>query len=310
MIIDRNAGVTPNRYQSAALRRTIGRRIGRADRDDMLRALLWVSEVRLAGDLVTAWRQLYQELDREMHEAQRRRDGLSWQEGDQVGVSSRAAAEDLAEKLLAERHEAQQALKECERAAEKFAHRLGTHHSDDLTVLRTVLSVLNDQLQSAKKRLSALLSTDKDELHGLAELEQRRRAGTGTTLEQLDQMEQSDFDRLIQQALERSGFTIVTAESKVLEVAREAFKGIVFCDHARNPASGQATDIEAIVAAQRSALDRGYSSVLVVSNLQFISHPAHRLTASSQPDVEMIQRFDLQKWIEWGEPFDDVAEWV
>ncbi|MFF8604096.1 restriction endonuclease [Streptomyces sp. NPDC015232] len=310
MIIDRNAGVTPNRYESSVLRRTIGRRIGRADRDDMLRALLWVSEVRLAGDLVAAWRQLHQELDRETHEAQLRRDGQPWQWWDQVGVSSRAAAKDLTEKLSAERYEAQEALKECERVAEKLAHRLGTHHSDDLIVLRTVLSVLNGQLQSAKKRLSDLMSTDRDELHRLAELEQRRRAGTGTTIEQLDKMEQSDFDRVIQQALERSGFTIVTAEPKVLEVAREAFKSIVFCDHAKRPASEQATDIEAIVAAQRFALERGYSSVLVVSNLRFISHPAHRLTESSQPGVEMIQRYDLQRWIEWGEHFDDVAVWA
>ncbi|MGW8355564.1 hypothetical protein [Streptomyces wedmorensis] len=115
MIIDRNAGVTPNRYQSQPLRRTIGKRIGRADRDDMLQALLWGSEVRIADDLVLAWRQFRQELERKKQEAQLRRDKTRWRL-DQVAVLAHEEADKLLKKLAEEDFEAEEALAECEQA--------------------------------------------------------------------------------------------------------------------------------------------------------------------------------------------------
>ncbi|MFF9378885.1 hypothetical protein ACF1BB_30750 [Streptomyces griseoluteus] len=315
MIIDRNAGVTPNRYQSQPLRRTIGKRIGKADRDDMLQALLWVSEVRIADDLVLAWRQFRQKVEREKQEAQRRRDKARWQL-DQVAVLTHEAADKLLEKLAEEDFEAGQALAECEQALHALRSRLGKsprYDQDRLSDLRTVLSVLSDQLPMAKERLAALLAQDSKRLHPLAELEQRQREApieTCIPLHQLDDMKQDDFEKAIRQALERSKYHIVSTAPKAFEIAREAFKGLVFCDHARHPAPNQCTGVEQIAAAQRLATERGYSSVLVISNLRFISHPAHRLTEGREPGVEMIQRFDLQRWLEWGEPLNDLVVWA
>ncbi|MFF7780370.1 restriction endonuclease [Streptomyces tanashiensis] len=315
MIIDRNAGVTPNRYQSQPLRRTIGKRIGRADRDDMLQALLWVSEVRIADDLVLTWRRFRQAIEREKQEAQLRRDKTRWQL-DQVTVLAHEAADKLLKELADEVLEAGQALAECEQALQALRNRLGKsphYEQDRLSDLRTVLSALSDQLPTAKERLAALLTMDIERLRPLAELEQRQSQApieTSVPLHQIDDMKQDDFEQVIRRALERSGYHIVSAAPKALEVAREAFNGIVFCDHARRPASNQSTGVEQIAAAQRLAAERGYSSVLVISNLRFISHPAHRLTESREPAVEMIQRFDLQRWLEWGEPLNDLVVWA
>ncbi|MGW8355565.1 hypothetical protein [Streptomyces wedmorensis] len=170
--------------------------------------------------------------------------------------------------------------------------------------LGTALSALSDQLSMAKDRLATLLAKDSMRLHPLAELEQRQRAApteTRTPLHQIDDMKQDDFEQVIRQALEWSEYHIVSAAPKAFEVARDAFKGLVFCDHARHPALKQCPGVEQIAAAQRLAAERGYSSVLVISKLRFISHPAHRLTEGRAPAVEMIQRFDLQRWLEWGE---------
>ncbi|MEU6621934.1 restriction endonuclease [Streptomyces litmocidini] len=315
MIIDRNAGVTPNRYQSQPLRRTIGKRIGKADRDDMLQALLWVSEVRIADDLVLAWQRFRQEIEREEQEAQLRRDKNRW-ELDQVAILAREAADKLLKGLAEEGFEAGEALAECEQTLQALRNRLGKspdYEQDRLSDLRTVLSVLSDQLPLAKQRLAALLTKDRERLYPLAELEQRQRQApieTCIPLQQIDNMKQDHFEQVVRQALERSGYRIVSAEPKAFEVARDAFNGIVFCDHARHPAPHQTTSIEQIAAAQRLAAERDYSSVLVISNLRFISHPAHRLTESREPTVEMIQRFDLQRWLEWGEPMNDLVVWA
>ncbi|MFB7609843.1 restriction endonuclease [Streptomyces gardneri] len=315
MIIDRNAGVTPNRYQSQPLRRTIGKRIGRADRDDMLQALLWVSEVRIADDLVLAWRRFRGQIEREKQEAQLRRDKNRWQL-DQVTVLVREAADKLLKELAEEEFEAQEALAECEHALQALRNRLGNsphYEQDRLTDLRTVLSALTEQLPMAKERLTALLATDRERLHPLAELEQLQRQApieAGIPLHQIDDMKQDDFEQVVRQALERSGYHVVSAAPKAFEVGREAFMGIVFCDHARNPTPSQSTGVEQIAAAHRLAAERGYGSVLVISNLRFISHPAHRLTEGREPGVEMIQRFDLQRWLEWGEPLNDLVVWA
>ncbi|MER5747165.1 restriction endonuclease [Streptomyces sp. NPDC002225] len=310
MIIDRKAGITPNRYQSYHLRRTIGRRIGRADRDDMLRALLWMSEVRVASDLTAEWRELHRKLDRETTAAEGRRSRNSWDTSDQVGESTRAVAKDLADELWSERYEAREALKECERVAEKISGRLGMDHSDERTDLRAVLSVFKDQLQLANERLSDLLAKDKAQLHGLAELEQHRRAlgaRTGVTLEQLDKMDRQEFDRVIEDALERSGFKVTFNGPAVLEVSRGTGTGLVICANSQNPDCDQKIDVEQVVNVQRLAEEREVGTVLLVSNLRYFSHPAYRLLQELKPDITGIQRFELQRWIEWGMPLSTVV---
>ncbi|MFE5199889.1 restriction endonuclease [Streptomyces sp. NPDC056601] len=311
MIIDRNASVTPHRFESPRLRRTIGKRLGRADRDDMLRALLLVSEVRMAGNITAAWREFYQKADREFEDAGRRRDRLSWRRSDQVAVGCCKAAGDLAAKLWGERQEAAEALEQCEQIAQGFSSRVGLNHDGqtDLADSRAALAVLNDYLTPARQRFNALLADDCEALHSLARREERKRESAGTlrsTIEQLDSMAQEDFDDAIRQALENSGFQTSSREARVIDVTRGGGKGLVFCANVQNPASSDTTDVRAILTAQRLALSSSLAKVLVVTNQQYISRAADRLTVETSPSIRLIQRFELQQWVEWGMPLRDV----
>ncbi|MGW6557599.1 restriction endonuclease [Streptomyces hydrogenans] len=306
MIIDRNAGVTPNRYQSSELRRTIGRRIGRADRDDMLRALLWVSEVRMAGDLTDAWREFHGTLDRETKEAERRRDRGTWALRGQVGVKVQAVARELAGELWSERYEAKEALDECKRIAGAFEERLGLDHGEGSVDQRAALTVLGAQLESAKDRLASLIAKDREQLHQWATLEQGRieaEARGGVTLDQLDRMDQTEFDDVIQAALERFGCQVTRSAPAVLEVDQpHGGSFLVICINSSKPAYEERTSVEQIVKAQRLIAERAAAKVIMISNLRFFSPPARRLyqEIERESEVRLITRFELEQWVAWG----------
>lgn len=308
MIIDRNAGVTPNRYESPWLRRTVGKRIGRADRDDMLRALLWVTEVRAADNVATAWREFKRELDRESTEAGRRRGQTSWQRSEQVAVGCHEAADKLADALWQEQQEAADAAEQCEDIAQELSTWLGVTFGDEQSELpdtRAALALLNDHLLSARQRLTELMSRDQKELHRLAKLEEKKRqaaSARGTTIEMLDAASQPEFDDAIRQALQRLGYQAQSREPRVLEVTRDGATGLVFCANIQRPKYDEANDVRMILTAQRLAKASGFDGVLIVSNLKYVSRPAHRLLQEAPPSVQMMQRFELQRWIEWGMP--------
>ncbi|MEU9061744.1 hypothetical protein AB0D13_23495 [Streptomyces sp. NPDC048430] len=310
MIIDRNASVTPNGYESPRLRRTIGKRIGRADRDDMLRALLWVAEVRMAGSVAAAWREFHEELDRDLREAERRRDRLSWQRSNQVADGCRTAAAELADKLWSERHEAASSLDQCEEIATELSARLGLKPDEDgtgLPDLRAALTVLHHQLVPARQRVQKLRSHDQVELHELAMLEERQRQDASTsapTLDQLDAMDEGEFDEAIRLALVRAGFQASARGPRAIGVTRDGETGVVFCASVQRPMRDESDGIRMMLRAQRLADGMGFDAVLVISNLRYISLPANRHIEESTPTVHLVQRFELQRWIEWGIPLE------
>ncbi len=144
--------------------------MGRADRDDMLHALLLVTEVRIAHRTTVAWREFHAEIDRETKDAERRRDSSTWN-NDQVAADCRAAAGTLADKLWTERQGALESLTECEAITTRFGRRLGVYLTDDscdTTDIRAALAALNDYLVTARQQLSTLLAEDRAALHSLA----------------------------------------------------------------------------------------------------------------------------------------------
>ncbi|MGW7605274.1 hypothetical protein [Streptomyces antimycoticus] len=278
----------------------------------MLRALLWVAEVRMADGIATAWREFHQELDRELAEAERRRDRLYWQHSDQVAVDCQEAAKQLADELWGEQQEAADALKQCEDIVQEFSARLGLDLDDEQSALldtRAALGVLNDHLLSARQRLAELISNDQQVLHRVAELEERKRQRASTprvTIDRLDAMEQHEFDDAVRQALEGSGFQASLREPRVLQVSRDGATGLVFCANVQRPSLDERTDVRMLLTAQRMAKASGVRGVLVVSNLQYVSMPAYRLLQEATPSVRMVQRFALQRWVEWDMPLRNV----
>lgn len=277
----------------------------------MLRALLVVSEVRIADRITAAWRELHEALDREIHEAERRRDRLHWRQSDQVAVACCHAARELADKLWEERQGANEALAECKDITDRLSSRLGvelTGESSEVSDTRAALVVLNEGLQPARQRFDTLISNDQEALHHLAQHEERWRHSTdpGITLEQIDGMEQDAFDDAIKQALERSGFQASWRQARVIEVTDDGEAGLVYCANVNRPAREDLTQVRAILTAQRLARQRDLRRVMVVTNQRFISRLANRLMDKTTPSVVLVQRFALQQWLEWGMPLRDV----
>ncbi|MEU3408931.1 hypothetical protein ABZ766_33985 [Streptomyces sp. NPDC006670] len=305
MMIDRNADVTPHRYESPLLRRAIGRRIGHADRDDMLRALLWSTEVRIAAEVTLGWRELFGELRQEVQAAERRRDRLSWQGSDQVARRCRKAAIKLLIALQEEQRNAAEAIDHCMDLTDEFRNCLGTATDDrqePLADARGALAALNDELSAARSRFTDRMDEDRKELHRLAELERKRRDAPGPTIRQLDGMQQDEFDTIVQQALERSGFRTRHRAPRVIEVSRGRGRGLVYCANVQEPDTEKMVHVRDLVAVQRLAEVSGTGSVLLVSNLPYISRAALRHLEGMSCDVKHVDRFDLQQWIEWGTP--------
>ncbi|MGW6857789.1 hypothetical protein [Streptomyces xanthophaeus] len=310
MMIDPNADVTPNRYESPLLRRTIGRRIGRASRDDMLRALLWASEVRIADEVSDAWHQFHQQLNRAVQEAERRQAQLSWQQNNQVVSSCRTAVTKLLEGLREDCLNAAEAAEHCTELTRQLKQCLGAAPSDRrdlLADIRIALASLHDDLPAARDRFKKLMDEDRAELHGLAILEQKRLDATGPTLLALGRMQQDEFDAVIQRALERSGFLALHRSPRVIEVSRAGRKGLVYCANTQAPKPDGMVHLRDLVAAQRLATAGDFGTVLLVSNLPYISRAALRYIDTMSCSVEQLDSFDLQQWIEWGMPLRSVV---
>lgn len=307
VIIDRNAGVTPNRYETSSLRRTIGKRLGRADRDDVLSSFIWVAEVRLAEELTANWRDFCAQLSREMNDAETRQAKLSWQfHDDQVADRCRTYASKVADKLSDEHFEAQQALQQCHDIAEEVGGRLGLR-TDRRGAPRgdtqISLGIFHDQLEAAQARVGQVMGRYRQKSHELATLEEHQKQGTTTpTLTELDAMTSDQFDEVLRQALRRSGFQTTDRGCKITEISRGTKKELVYSAHVQKPKYRETTDLRSMVRAQHVAEAAGFDAVWAITNLKFISTPAKRHIEETAPTVRLVQRPELQRWIQWEMP--------
>ncbi|MEU8672891.1 hypothetical protein AB0C71_39065 [Streptomyces anulatus] len=309
MIIDRHASVTPNRYEAPWLRRSIGKRLGRADRDDLLAALVWVAEVRLAEDLTEEWREFCAHLKREQEDAEKRRTLLAWKSDDQLADHSSKHASKVADTLGDEHYEAQQSLSQSKQIAREASHRLGLRPGEGDEARRETrlsLGILSAQLETARQRVDQLMSKYRRKAHTLAELEElQQRSTTTPTLEQLDAMTSDQFDEVIRKTFEHSGFRTKACGPRITEISRDDETRLVYSAHVQNPKVDESNDVRSMVRAQFAAEASGFDAVLTITNLKYISHPAHRYIRKTDPTVHLVQRNDLQKWIQWEMPLEN-----
>ncbi|MFJ5926572.1 restriction endonuclease [Kitasatospora sp. NPDC092948] len=90
MIIDRQAAVTPTRYDDRDLRRWMGAQISAADSDDLLAAWLWTEEARLCRSTAEKWKDHHAVVTREKTEVRQRVEVL-WRDrpGDRIPTAHR-----------------------------------------------------------------------------------------------------------------------------------------------------------------------------------------------------------------------------
>ncbi|MFI0020307.1 hypothetical protein [Streptomyces griseus] len=312
MIIDRHASVTPNRYEASWLRRSIGKRLGRADRDDLLAALVWVAEVRLAEGLTEEWREFCAHLQREQDGAKKRRNLLAWTSDDQLADHMGERASKVADALGEEHYEAEQCLSQSKQIAQEASDRLGLgpgEGDEACRETRVSLGILAAQLEAARQRVDQLMSEYRVKAHDLAELEALHQRSTHTpTLAQLDAMTSDQFDEVIRKMFERSGWVTKACGPRITEISRADEKMLVYSAHVQNPKVDEASDVRSMVRAQFAARAAGFDAVLAITNLKYISHPADRYTEETDLTVQLAQRSELQRWIQWEMPLEKAED--
>ncbi|MFE9468766.1 restriction endonuclease [Streptomyces virginiae] len=308
MIIDRDANVTPHRYEHAVVRKEMGRLIARADKDDLLACLLWTGECRIAETICKAWEDHAAWLCKEMDEAKHRSQSrfFHW---DQVSIDCRAAASDIQESLEIELVEAKQALAE----ATLLSSEISGHFGLDLEARAQAekargytldtLAILRNQLEQAQSRLADLLAQDRRRLHDLAITESfKRRAERTLTLTQIDQMSATAFRELVQRLLANDGHPVVTAGHSLLASVGSGRRISITVKHVRRSQAGglpnDAVGTFVLHKAYRAAVSADTEAIVVTNGT--ITQPALRYAAANQ--VRLIDRSKLQRWAEWGEP--------
>ncbi|MGK5546692.1 restriction endonuclease [Streptomyces sp. URMC 127] len=329
-MIDRNAGVTPSRYADSGLRKAVGELIGRADRDDMLRALILVSECRMAQDIGDAWAAHAAMLEREVKEAKRRADGTKQPPGygfdtrNPVDKAAHQASNRLREELTRELREAREAHQECVSTLEKNTYILGYVPAEPASGsllepdLLDAMAVLRDQLRSARQRVGEIMDRDRADLHDLAFQEEYRRSSAGAEapvrLRDIDRMAPGAFADLVEQLLRRDGYPThrpAAARAERMITANVSGGPVTFFAHrvdgsrgsAMAWAAGPAGDIGTpdLHRMHRLAAQCTDQPLVVVTNGGF-SRPAQRYAA--QHGIGLLGRDLLLRWAEWQEPLD------
>ncbi|WP_329202785.1 MULTISPECIES: restriction endonuclease [unclassified Streptomyces] len=309
MIIDRDANVTPHRYQHAVVRKEMGRLIARGDKDDLLACLLWTGECRIAETICKAWEDHVGWLRKERDEAKHRSQSRlgHW---DQVSIDCRAAASDLQEGLEIELVEAKQALAEATVLSSEISEHFGLNLEARAQAEKAhgytldTLAILRNQLEQAQSRLADLLAHDRRQLHDLAITESfKRRAERTLTLAQIDQMSATAFRELVQQLLATDVHPVVTPVGRSLLASLGSGRRIsVTAKHVRRSQAGglpnDAVSTSVVHEAHRAAVSADAEAIVVTNGT--ITQPALRYAAANQ--VRLIDRTKLQRWAEWGEP--------
>ncbi|MFJ4895028.1 restriction endonuclease [Streptomyces sp. NPDC088788] len=329
MIIDRTAGVTPTRFVDRRLRQEIGQLIGKASRDDLLLAFLWVNECQVAQELCTAWKNHLDVLEREVRSADERRAATAastWHADtrDEITKAAHQASSTLLTGLQRESAEARQAHGECSVVFRDLSLRFGrplreqvpTADPSGAAAVLDTLAPLRDQLGPATHRLQTLLAHDRDALHDLAVQESYRRQSAGSKssvpLADLDAMSSSEFTSLVEMMLQRDGFRTTRLVGAGDLISATCLRGhaTLFSSHrVRGPRGWRPNPPEKIstpiLHAARLASDGHSPEVVVVTTNGGFSGPARRYAV--EHDMRLLDRNGLQRWAEWEEPMECVV---
>ncbi|MEV6774738.1 restriction endonuclease [Streptomyces syringium] len=329
-MIDRNAGVVPTHYSDPGLRKAVGELIGRADRDDLLRALILVSECRMAQDIGNAWAAHVAMLEREAAEAERRADGTKPpgygpDPRNPVDKGAHRAGTRLKEGLARELCEAREAHQECVSTLDDNTYTLGhlpvAQAPGDLQEpdLLDAMAALRDQLRTAQQRFTEIMNRDRVTLHDLALQEEYRRSSIGAEesvhLRDIDRMDPGTFAHLVELLLQRDGCQTqrpaATQAGQMIAATADGGRRLTFFarrvddprDSSMGWTTGPASDISTtdIHRMHRLAAQCTDDSLIVVTNGGF-SRPARRYAA--QHRIGLLGRDALLRWAQWQEPFE------
>ncbi|MFG2919022.1 restriction endonuclease [Kitasatospora sp. NPDC048298] len=274
----------------------MGRLIGKAGRDDQLRALIWIGQCRIAQRVVDGWEGHVVQLRREL-EASRERSsqrGFRWESMfDSVkGFQMRQceeAADDLTGRLEAELGEAEEAMVESQQSMKNINSALDR------------LAPLEHQLREARERMADLLREDRERLHLLALREEhfrrQRTDRTVRTLAVLDALAPKDLAALVQDLLREEGWAPLCtrmARTVVITARQPAGHTIAIClplgaRHEKKPH----LNVADVQDARRAAAETGTDSVVVMGT-GTATGPARRYADSRR--IALMDRDRFEQW--------------
>ncbi|MFD9030859.1 restriction endonuclease [Streptomyces sp. NPDC059567] len=296
----------------------MGDLLGKADRDDLLRVLIWTAECRIAADVAADWRAHLALLSRELTEATRR--STHWDFFSDVTISAgcRKAAEAVHEALGPELLEAKEALGECEQVVDEIDRHLGRHLGARARLeARTGPALegivpLRDQLADAQDRVKEILAADKERLHALAlaygYAKHSKKHGAGSDLSAIDRMTPERFTRHVVDMLHRDGCppeeeALYGDSPSSLIMASTRLGTLAIRPHhmGADAYSSSAPSVTTPMLRRdvQAAAAHDCDHVLVVTNSRF-SRPARRYAA--QQRIRLIDRDALRNWSEWQQP--------
>ncbi len=247
---------------------------------------------------------------------------LSLSSQDQVTTGCRTAASELHRRLEEELAEATQAAAECESLSFEISQHFGfdlaararEEEADGYTL--DTLAILRHQLDEARSRLADLLARDRERLHGLALTESfRMHAGQhrSPSTVQIDQMSSEAFTALIEKLLVHDGHCVLKPTEpqnpnwSLLVTTESGHWMAVTTQHWHNPNTwGQPAEVvntAVLHRARRGAVAAGGDAIVVTNG--GITRPARRYAAAQK--IRLIDRAELQRWAEWGEPLTRVG---
>ncbi|MFF8375455.1 restriction endonuclease [Streptomyces sp. NPDC015661] len=287
----------------------------RATQVDLEAAFAWVTEGRLAHDLLAEWHALREEADAELGRCRTSLRGLRDAATPQDTVRyGRCAAEKILEGELRELvSRTERAVEWCEKARDQVMADLGRLVRERRTEFPSAkaapLGELLAESTRARADLDRALETYREEMRELALEEERRqeylRSGDSISLEEIRALSSRGFEELIASLLERDGCEVRRAHggagdggADVIAMGGNGERIVVQCKLRRKPGAAiGVSDVQTFNGTARP--DHRATHPLMVTNARFT---AQAEAAAARYGIRLMDRGALRAWATFGKP--------
>jgi HJR/Mrr/RecB family endonuclease len=282
---------------------------------DLEAAFAWVSEGRLADELLADWRRLSEEVKAELARCQGTvrtlKDATVPQDTLRYG---RCAAEMIIQGDLQELVSlTDKAVQWCEQTRHEVITDLGRLIRERRTQFPSAkaapLGELLEELKRARARYASSLATYRDELQQLAEEAQRReqylRSDASVGLDEIRVLSGQQFEGLIASLLERDGHKVLRAHggagdrgADVIALGENGERIVVQCKLRRNPSAKIGSpEVQTFNGTARP--DHRATHPIVVTNVHFTQEAE---AAAARYGIALVDRTALRTWATFGKP--------
>ncbi|MFF3639475.1 restriction endonuclease [Streptomyces sp. NPDC002250] len=284
---------------------------------DMRAAFAWMTEGRLADELLADWRGLGEEVKTELERCQGAirtlKDATVPQDTVRYG---RCAAEVILEADLRRlRSLTDEAVHRCEQVRDEVITDLGRLIRERRTEFPSAkaapLGELLEELKRARAGYAAFLASYQEELQQLSAQEEQRqeylRSSESTSLDEILNLSDRQFELLVASLLERDGYQVERTHggagdrgADVIATGGNGERIVVQCKLRRSPSAKIGSpDVQRFNGTARP--DHRATHPLMVTNARFTLEAE---AAAARYDIALVDRAALRAWATFGRPLD------